>query len=340
MLDYYRKHKTSIDSIVKDGKFQFGLYKSAFKELNFLDAHKVWNKLTPKFFKKFRLKEWQAFQFFVRDYIVFGAIYNAKLIGVSVLSVYNFKSREKHHRVKLTFPWKQKVAKSLFNSVSRYNSNTCKLKIKNDIELKRFEIDCSNAESDIYLKVTAFHNTEPMINCMPLGKNRAMYSHKALMPCSGEFKIGKTVYKVNRNDSVLILDDHKGFYPYKLKYNWVTAAWQTSDGVFYGFNLTQNQSVDAENYNENCFWVNGMLHVLPPVTFKVAEEKWQIKDKLGLVDLEFTVTDTNNLKVNLGVIASDYRAPYGVFNGILKNHKHIIRLNNIGGMGEIKRYQM
>ena len=33
------------------------------------------------------------------------------------------------------------------------------------------------------------------------------------------------------------------------------------------FNLTENQSTDSERFNENCFWVNGILQVLPPVKF-------------------------------------------------------------------------
>ena len=340
MKTYYRKLEATPAQLVENGNCAYGCYKKGFNDLNLLDLANIWGKSVPRWFKNFRLKEWQAFQFWYKDYIVFGAIYNAKIIGVSVLSVYNYRTREKFHTLRTTLPWQQKVASGLNGLKSKYKSKSQQLTFTNNLDLNRFDILAENTNFDILLDITAYHITEPLVNVMPLGKNRAMYSHKALMPCSGSFSLSGKTYNVGRNDSLLILDDHKGYYPYKLKYNWATAVWRASDGTFYAFNLTQNQSTDPENYNENCFWVNGLVQLLPPVTFKVDGNRWIIKDTYGNVDIEFSIQSENNLKTNLGIIASDYQAPYGTFSGSLRNAKHNLRLNKVTGLGEIKRYKL
>lgn len=340
MTRYYRKLIKAPKNLVADGKANLGSFNSYFEALNFSDIQKLWGKPVPRFIKHLRLKEWQAFQFWHKDILVFGAIYNAKTIGVSVFSVYKFKSKEKHHSIKTTPAWKQRIAKNLFRTSSVYRSKNQELEIRNDMELKRFEIRGKNSDFDIKLNVTAYHTTEPMVSVIPFGKNRFMYSHKALMPCSGNMVLAVKKVEVGRNDGLLILDDHKGFYPYKLKYNWCTAAWRTSDGEFFAFNLTENQSEDPEKYNENCFWVNGIVQTLPPVSFTFTDDQWQIRDKYGMVAVTFNLKTNNALNINLGLLASDYQAPYGTFSGKIQNPKYSLRLNEVPGMGEKKRYKL
>lgn len=337
---YYRKLNKAPINLVENWKINYGCYHNAIEHINFTDAQNIWNTNAPLFLKKFRLKEWQAFQFWHKSWFAFGAVYNAKILGVSILSLYNFRTGEKFHTLKTTLPWQQKVATGLQHSQSAYASSNQKITIKNQLDIKRFGISAENVTHEIQLQLLAYHTTEPIVSVIPFEKNRAMYSHKAIMPCEGNLQLGTQKLNFSRNDSLLMLDDHKGFYPYRLKYNWVTAAWHNSDGNFFAFNLTQNQSVDPEIFNENCFWVNGLIQTLPPVTFKVAGKKWVIKDKYGLVDLEFMVQSENYLQLNLGIVSSDYRAPYGTFSGTLKSAKHTLRLNKVQGMGEIKRNKM
>jgi hypothetical protein len=61
---------------------------------------------------------------------------------------------------------------------------------------------------------------------------------------------------------------------------------------------------------------------LPPVTFTRADvrgpaEAWQIRDAAGAVALAFTPTVPGDVAMNLGVIESRYRGPFGVCRGRL-----------------------
>ena len=136
----------------------------------------------------------------------------------------------------------------------------------------------------------------------------------------GELRIGDTVHVLD--GAVGTLDDHKAYYPYVMNYDWVTAMWRGDDGVARGFNLTRNQCVEPERWNENCVWVGDRLWSLPAVTFARADvrgpaEAWQIRDAGGAVDLTFVPTVPGDVAMNLGVIESRYRGPFGVCRGRL-----------------------
>ncbi len=339
---YFRKLAKPPKSLITEGKTQLGSFTDGFEFINPLEATNLWKLPVPKWSKNLRLKEWQAFQFWLKDYFAFGALFDAKWVGVLILTVFNFKNREKHHTVKLVSPQKMKVARKMVKSESHCSWQGEELTIKNNLELNRFTVEGKSESEHFNIKAIAYHITEPLVSVIPFKGNKFMYSHKCLMPCEGFLEIQKKTIVFMRNEGLFMLDDHKGFYPFKYRYNWVTAAWFDREGNYYGFNLTQNQSTDAENFNENCFWVNGKIFVLPQVVFKFDSgfKTWHITDRYDMVNIDFKVITDNTLKMNLGLIKSDYQAPFGTFTGIIKNTNQTLRINGANGMGEIVRNKL
>ena len=111
-----------------------------------------------------------------------------------------------------------------------------------------------------------------------------------------------------------------------------------------GFNLTQNQVIHPERYNENCLWINGKIHPLPPVSFSRphgVDNTWLIKDEYGMVDIEFTPEAAGKGDMNLLVLKAYYRGPVGGFKGFIRdsgNKRHPV--DGCFGMGELKRLRM
>ena len=68
------------------------------------------------------------------------------------------------------------------------------------------------------------------------------------------------------------MDDHKGFYPYVMQYDWVTGMGYSQEGKLQGFNLTDNQVRDHERFNENCLWLDGKNVSTP--TYKNSTTGW------------------------------------------------------------------
>ncbi len=347
MEKYTRKYEAPPEKMVNDGKFTFGTFNAPFKTINMLDAKKPLPILIPKSLKYFRLKEWEAFQIGNGDYFILGAVYNAKLMGVAQLVVIDIKKNKKYIFEKILPPWKTVIGGSLLNQVSYSCGRHFSFHLHNHLEKGRIRITIrtrgQKGQPDLNCSFEAFHEKEfttPMAICQPFGPNRALYSHKALMPLTGELEIGDEKIAFTKEKSFMILDDHKGYYPFEMKYDWVTTAGRDETDRLIGFNLTDNQVLDHETYNENCLWIDNTTHLLPPVKFSRPNGsmgKWQIKDSYGQVELEFTPQIEGKVDINAIIIKTKYRAPYGTFAGFITDAEgNRVSFDNYYGVGEKK----
>ena len=161
-----------------------------------------------------------------------------------------------------------------------------------------------------------------------------MYSQKGCMAVEGELSIGDQRVQFRSSDSFLLMDDHKGYYPRIMRWDWVTGGGFDARGRRIGVNLTRNDSIDPERYNENCVWVDGRVQLLPAVTFRrrpeLTPEVWEIRDRNGEVEVDFEIELDGHVRVNAVVVQSRYRGPFGRLRGQVAG----IELDGLFGMGE------
>ncbi len=339
MARYHREVKTPLDSLINDGKFAWGTYNKGFDIVNPLDAKNIQGISNIKFFKNLNLKEWEAFQFGDKRFFGLGAIYNTKLLGLFEFILYDKKNDKVYHKRKFCMQKNIHVANGLNNSCSSFENKKIKAYIYNSI--KNNAINVSLNTEHLILDLKGKYNTNPIVISQPFARNRGLYSHKALMKCDGNIRIGNLNYNFDEESSFLVIDDHKGFYPKVVKYDWITGV--SSKRGLQGFNLTNNQVKNHELYNENCFWNDGEMNVLPPVEFvrkkEGEKEVWYIKDKYDQVNIRFYPLVKNKLKFNYLLVWSNYEGPLGRFEGYIDIGKKY-KLNSFYGMGEKKRYRM
>lgn len=346
MSEYKREILPNPGSLVTNGKFNFGTFDRPFRNVNPLDAINPLGRPYPRFINNQRLKEWQAFQLGNENYFMLAVLYSAKLAGLVQFICYDRKKNKKFLYEKIVPAWTLKIPGSLWNSEGVYHSPDFELRIHDRLDQEKFviELEISSFKDlpDVKARFEAIHDLRrvtPIVVSLPLGENRALYSHKCLMPMQGNLALGEEKIVFSQGNSFAIIDDHKAFYPYVLKYDWVTGVAYDS-GKLTGFNLTCNQVKDQERYNENCLWVAGKLHLLPPVTFSrpdgVAKD-WIIKDTYGMVDIIFVPTVPGNIDMNLLVLKTKYRGPFGKFRGYIKDSTGTkISVDKFFGMGEEK----
>lgn len=344
MKPYTREIMASCDRPIENGVFQFGCYRNAFKEINLLGA-KAPYKLPGRFIKDLQLREWQAFQISNADYFIMMALYNAKKLSLAQFIVYEIKTGNKYRYEKKVLPWQINIPSSLENATANYVSKNFKIEVKHHLPTHQLDIQVNiqkyKDQPDIQANFKGLHDTanyQPTVVCLPFSEKRGMYSHKCLMPMSGQLTIGNTMIDFQKKDSQLILDDHKGYYPFPTRYDWLTGMQRLDDGTLLGFNLTNNQVINPEKFNENCLWYNGTMHPLPPVQFDRPngyQKPWTIKDQYGMVDLVFTPVVHNAVDVNLLLFRSKYEGPYGYINGWLKDSDGTrVPIDRMFGMGE------
>jgi hypothetical protein len=334
------------EQLVINGKVNWGTFATALSKVNLLDSRNPLGYWVPAFFKKKRLKEWQAFQIDSDAFFILGAVYQTGLVAINIISVWDkaentLKTWQSYAKASSLV-----MADNLLESVNSLKTKDSQIEIHNQLGKGICEIKGQFKATQTTPEVIEFNwqlesCSEPSVVSMPLGSNRGLYTHKEVFKAMGQIKVGSRVYECQPNDYAII-DDHKGFYPYHLHYDWVTGIQHMEKGEFLAFNLTKNQAVFPEHYNENWLWVNGKRLPLPTVSFQHESDKvWRITDEQGYVDLTMQIDQNLHMNQNFIVASVNYRAVYGAFNGIIKDQAgNSYRFENACGMGEDKTYRI
>jgi len=345
---YSRVFSEPPPAVVKDGEFVLGCFNSPPALVNMLDVSRPYHYPVPRWFKDFRCKEWKAFQFGDKRWFFFTALYEAKSLGLSQFSAWD-RERGRSFEIRQLVPFRRfGIGDTLDGEHSGYRDRHSALRYAFDLSGGSVVVEASRARSGSRKSFAGSFSfayntrqTAPSSVCLPLGLNRAMYSTKVLMPMQGWFEAEGERFEFGSPDAMGVLDDHKGYYPYTMQYDWVTGFGQDSKGRRVGFNLTDNQVRDQEAYNENVLWINSRVFPLPPI--KVTrpngyDQPWHIQDTEGLVDLVFKPERPNDIKMNLLIASTDYHGPFGSFEGTLRSPDGAEKVDALGlsGMGEEK----
>lgn len=322
------------------GRIRFGTYSGAIADVDLIDAQ-PWALPVPRALRALRLKEWQAFQLGSPRWFVAVALFNAKVLALVQVKVYDRERKQKYVFEHKLPGWALPAPRNLLNSQMRFENL---LRFVNRLAEDRIEISLDVPASDHMPKLagtlTAMaEGCEPQVVCIPFGPNRGMYSHKGCLALDGELQLGDERLAFRREDSFVLMDDHKGYYPYVMRWDWVTGGGVDARGRRIGFNLTRNDSIDPDRYNENCLWIDGRLHLLPPVTFirrpELTPEVWEVRDEAGEVAVDFVIELDGYVKVNALVVESRYRGPFGFVRGFVRGpDNERVELDGLFGMGE------
>lgn len=325
--------------LVEDGRVKFGRFETPLDDVNLDDAQPWPPWVVPRWLRRLRLKEWQAFQITHPRFFIIVALFDAKFVSLVQMKLYDRQSGKKYQLEKQLLPGSFRTPRTLKNSVCMWRKKDEWVRFENHLDEGFIAIDVRiGATQDAPAVNARLHadasTTMPLIVSIPFGQNRGMYSHKALLPVTGMVRIGDERISVQPETASLMTDDHKGYYGRLMRWDWlVGAAWR--DGSLQGFNLTHNASIDPERYHENGFWIDGVLHRLPPVSFTREEGLWTVRDQKGHVDLRFKVEVEGTLFQNYGLIESRYLGPFGTFEGTLRSLQGIeLNIDEMFGMGE------
>lgn len=350
-----RRPAATPKSVVEDGKVNYGTFDSPFENLNLLHCDKPCGKRMPDFLKSMRLTEWEAFEVHLDEGVLISAVYRMSIGGFSIFVWYDKTERK-------IYSWRNLVAKKKAYVASQLVDDKCYCKTKNSEYTIENDFNNGKAHAKGYTKGKDgefsidmhFERISPLANgVMPLAKNKdgshrnPLYSEKDFFKAKGTITLNGKAFTTNER-SVGIIDDHKGFYPYRAHYDWLTTMGQTDiDGEkkHFAFNLTRNQSVNQDDYNENVIWIENESFPMPPVVFshknnKKKASEWRIVDekRLGLVDVTFKIDKVFYMPIPFMCY---YALPFGVISGYVTDtngRKYVV--DGMIGIGEDKSTRM
>lgn len=327
------------DSIVdKNGQAVFGTFDSQFKNLNLLDCKKPCGPAS----NKSRLTEWEAFEIDFDECTIVSAVYDTALLGFSIIVLFDKATKK-------VSVWqnygKSHVAKNLINDNSYLKTKKSDVYIENHLDIGKSyarESATNRKCGTIKFEINA-ERVSPISNVsIPFGKNKPLYSEKDFFKATGFIEVNGKRYESNEKSTVII-DDHKGYYPFKAHYDWLTTMDKIDiDGEkkYFAFNLTRNQSIDQDKYNENIVWLEGSSFPLTPVHFthdKKNKKIWYVKDDHGLVDIKYVIDNKFRIGLHLLFIDISYDLTFGTLYGTIKGYDgKVYTLDGLTGIGEDK----
>lgn len=328
------------------GSYNFGTYNGPIPTINPLDAAGTGPmSAVRRQARNLGLKEWEAFQLGDDDWFVLGAVYNAKALGLlQVLVVDKQAATISRWETKLPSAMLD-VARGLDDTASSGEFGGLRIEIGNNLPDGALTVDAVHhgtaLKAPLALHVTGHADRAgDLVVVHPFDDNKALYSHKTMMPASGSITIGGDRVGLADDRGFLILDDHHGDYPRPMKYDWVTGIRRSAAGLIEGFNLTDNQVRNPEVFNENALWIGDQVHRLPAVHVTRPDGPWgtwYIRDDAGAVDVRFTPTVRSTQHVGPRKMLAEYYAPYGWYEGTIEAEKATMKVDGVFGVGEQKR---
>ena len=369
-IDEKRRAVPTPESMVdENGICAFGTFDKEFEKMDLVKLKKPTS--LPNCFNRLKLTLWEATEVHLKNGVLLAVVCDMGIFG-KTLNVFYDKRTKKVYCWDTNLKSKDTViAPNLINGavaegktpvshvryVNDFQDGKCHLKGQHTgkclITVPQKDktivaaIKENYGEATIEYDFTLTRLSKPCVASIPFGKNRPLYSQKDFFKAEGRLVINGEEMLTDE-DSVAIVDDHRGYYPRRAHYDWVTTMGKCNvDGAekWLAFNLTRNQSIDQEKYNENILWLEGKTSILPPITFTRNPEskdlkdysEWIVKDEHDMVNLKFKVYNMNPMIMHALVVNIDYYVAYGELEGYIRDEdgkKYV--LDGMLGMGEDK----
>ena len=348
--DKRRAAETPQNIVNSDGSCNFGTYKSEFPNLDFSAIKKPTR--APQCFTKYKLTRWQAAEVHLKEGILLAAICHMGLFGM-ILNVFFDKRQKKVISWTADLPASKTVIAPnlLCGSVSEGKNKRARILCRNNLEAGELALlgEHKSADGKIEYDFKFERISLPSIVSIPFGENRPVYSQKDFFKASGKLTVNGEELSADE-DTVAILDDHRGFYPRKMHFDWATTLGRQLNGnkEYFALNLTQNQSVNPFDFNENLIWREGRTDLLPPVIFErnISTKKglkkgekcvWSVSDKYDMVRAELALDDAFRMEIHAAVVKIEYYIVFGVLSGYVRDEDgNKLSLDGLVGMGEDK----
>lgn len=343
ILSDKRKAVQTPNNIIDEfGNCYFGTFSEEFKNMDFLQVNRP--SLLPNCFNKIKLTEWEATEVNFDKVVLLTAVCNMGLFGTALTVLYDKRTKKATCWQEMLPASKACISKNLLNGAESVSKgNNVKLTYINDFQKGQATVSGyakARKAGFIDYRLKLKRVSLPSVVNIPFASNRPLYTQKDLFKVEGWLEVNGERF-VADSATTAIIDDHRGYYPRKAHYDWVTTmGLKEIDGKeqYFGFNLTRNQSVNQDDYNENLIWFEGKTSRLTPVVFKHENSKrWHITDTHGMVDLTFEIGDEFLMKVLTGIINIDYHITFGELKGYVcdeNGNKYVV--DGMTGIGEDK----
>jgi hypothetical protein len=307
--------------ITPDGDVRLGIFEVPIDEVN----HRDFDLRTPMGRPASALQRRMGFNQFeflgaMCDEVVFGvAIADVKYAGTGFAYVHEPASRRRTER-SVTRPFASgfDFVQTPEAGASTLRSGPLQVEMRATDRGRHLVAKAKGIEVDAhFLEV----DMAPMRICTRAGATGFVYARKT----AGHRVEGTLTWEGRRYDLAAVgaLGHHDwsaGYMRRETFWNWACLAGRDTEGRVLGLNASCG--VNETSFLESCFWVDGVLHRLPPVHFvydrRDLHRPWRVHDEAGRIDLHFTPEGAHAERIDAGLVASNFTQLFGRYRGHLR----------------------
>ncbi len=331
-----------------EGVIPFGVYKGGLPEI---DKFAVRKNLGLNFLRaKLAQKKWRFVGIFSPTVIIGAAIVNTGVVSAAFDYVFDRQTQQLHEFArevpalggpKVTFTTEIEHASYHQKQLDFDILTTLAKDYKLALNTPHLEINATLQLPTVFpLEELLLVSRVPDLST-PFNQDSVNVTRKATcFPVQGYALVGDK--KFNLDGAFGVLDDTIGWLARETRWRWASASGKSvsdksadTPETVWGINLVEGHN--DYDYTENAIWRDGELTYVGRATFDFDSanplQPWHIYTDCKTVDLVFTPEGIRKGDVDLGILASVYRAPLGSYSGTLLGEK----VYNIPGMAENHR---
>lgn len=327
--------KAPTQLIQSNGQPTFGLFDGSIPDFNLQDFiyQNLMDKKASALTRYFHYKQFQFICVTGSDWLLAVAIADIRYANSGFAYLYRFDTKQAISKgLLLPGALGCRMSDSPSAGEAKQDFGAYKVAIKTSATNWQLKIDTKELKANLTIEKAS---QMPLALCAPTGYNGWTYSEKSnALAVSGTVELqGKSQ---DLTQALAGYDFSAGFMRRQTSWRWASIS-AVVEGKAFGLNMAAG--VNETGLCENALWFNGQIQHLSPACFvfdrKDDTKVWQVSSLCGEVQLEFQPLYCRQEKVNIGLLASNFRQYVGLYSGfvVLQNGSKL-QLNSVKGLAE------
>ena len=321
--------------IQANGQPAFGLFDASVADFNLQDFVylNLMDNKAGAFARYFNYKQFQFICVTGSDWLLAVAIADIRYANSGFAYLYRFDTKQAISKgLLLPGALGCKMSDSPSAGEAKQDFGAYKVAIKTSATNWQLNIDTKELKANLTIEKAS---QMPLALCAPTGYNGWTYTEKSnALAVSGTLELqGKNQ---DLTQALAGYDFSAGFMRRQTSWRWASIS-SFIEGKAFGLNMAAG--VNETGLCENALWFNGQIQHLSPASFgfdrKDDKKPWQVSSLCGEVQLEFQPLYCRQEKVNIGLLASNFRQYVGLYSGLVVLHNGTkLQLSAVKGLAE------
>lgn len=315
------------------GKLQQGLFDASVANLNVaaFRLHSVMDKPVSRLAQHFAYKQFQFVCISGPDWLLAVAIADVRYVCSGFAYLYQKDQPVREFALLAPLGLGCQISNSAQQGMARMGTGQKQWQINCQAQHWTLRCQAAGLLADVTLH---FDRQPPLALAAPTGYNGWTYTEKNnALRVSGHLSIDGQPLDLQQARAGI--DFSAGFMRRETSWRWSSINTQL-DGVPFGLNLAAG--VNETGLCENALWYQGQIQHVSPSRFDFDRGQttpWRVTTLCGEVDLTFSADFCRQEKLQLGILASNFRQYVGYYSGSVRlANGRILQLDRCPGLAE------